>query len=83
MRSRCCLPAIRADAEIYFGRLVAGKSLTLALGSGRGGWVQVIRGALDLAGEMLGEGDGAAVENVATLVLAARADAEFLVFNLA
>ena len=75
--------AIRADAEIYFGRLVAGKSLTLALGSGRGGGVQVIRGALDLAGEMLGEGDGAAVENVATLVLAARADAEFLVFNLA
>jgi redox-sensitive bicupin YhaK (pirin superfamily) len=75
--------AIRADAEISFGRLEAGKTLALALGAGRGVWVQVIKGALDVLGETLAEGDGAAVENAASLALAERADAEFLVFVLA
>jgi redox-sensitive bicupin YhaK (pirin superfamily) len=75
--------AIRADAEISFGRLAAGQTLTLVFGAGRGVWVQVIRGALDVLGETLGEGDGAAVENVASLLLAASADAEFLLLNLA
>ena len=54
-----------------------------APGAGRGVWVQVIKGALDVLDETLAEGDGAAVENVASLALAARADAEFLVFVLA
>ncbi|MEI6860982.1 MAG: pirin family protein [Verrucomicrobiota bacterium] len=75
--------AIRADAEIYYGRLVAGKTLAFAPGVQRGLWVQVIRGTLDVLGTQLGEGDGAAVEYVATLGLTARKDAEFLVFNLA
>ena len=74
---------IRADADIYFGKLVAGKTLAFAPGAGRGVWVQVIRGTLAVAGEPLAEGDGAAIEAAASLKLKARADAEFLLFDLA
>ena len=74
---------IRADADIYFGRLAAGKTLAWAPAAGRGVWIQMIRGALDVSGETLAEGDGAAVEDAASLTLAARADAEFMLFDLA
>ncbi len=74
---------IRADAEIYFGKLSAGKTLAFAPGTGRGVWMQVIRGSLDVAGEPLAEGDGAAIEDAASLAITVKADAEFLLFDLA
>jgi redox-sensitive bicupin YhaK (pirin superfamily) len=80
--SRDGATAIRADAEIYFGRLAAGKTLAVAAGAGRGVWLQVIRGALNVLGESLSAGDGAAVEHATDLTLTSHADAEFLVFVL-
>jgi redox-sensitive bicupin YhaK (pirin superfamily) len=74
---------IRADAEICFGRLEAGKTLTHSPAPGRGVWVQVIHGALDVGGEPLAGGDGVSIEDVASLALTAKADAEFLLFDLA
>ncbi len=73
---------IRADADIYFGKIDAGKQLTHRTGSGRGQWLHVIEGALSVAGEVLRSGDGAAIENADTLEIQSREGAQFLLFDL-
>jgi redox-sensitive bicupin YhaK (pirin superfamily) len=74
--------AIRADAEVLFGKLDAGKSLTATPGQERGAWIQVIRGEVKTLGEPLGEGDGAQIENTESLEITATKDSEFLIFLL-
>jgi len=74
--------AIRADADIYFGKLDAGKQLTHETGSERGQWLHVIEGDLSVAGETLKAGDGAAIENVGALELKSREGVQFLLFDL-
>lgn len=74
---------IHQDARIYASLLSAGKSVELAIGSGRGIWVQLVRGGLIVNGQTLTPGDGAAIEGEPTVTLAAAADSEFLLFDLA
>src|SRR5262245_7127542 len=50
--------SIRADADIYFGRLDAGKQLTHQPQAGNGQWLHVIEGDVTVAGESLKAGDG-------------------------
>ena len=73
---------IRADADIYFGKLHAGKRLVHASSSGRAQWLHVIAGEVSVSGELLTTGDGAAIENANALEIQGRADAEFLLFDL-
>jgi redox-sensitive bicupin YhaK (pirin superfamily) len=73
---------IRADADIYFGRLDAGKRVTHRSAPGRGQWLHVIEGDLGVAGELLTSGDGVAVENCEVLELQSRQGAQFLLFDL-
>lgn len=75
--------AIRQDADVYFGKLAAEKSLTLELEPGRAAWVQLIRGTLEVLGERIEDGDGAAISNVATLDIRSHGDSEFLLFIMA
>jgi redox-sensitive bicupin YhaK (pirin superfamily) len=70
----------RADAEFYFGKLGAGKSLALPVREGRGVWIHQIAGAIAVAEEMLNAGDGAAIEGVDQVEIKASRDAEFLIF---
>jgi redox-sensitive bicupin YhaK (pirin superfamily) len=74
--------AIRADADIYFGKLDAGNQLTHRPGSGRGQWLHVIEGDVSVAGESLKSGDGMAIENVEALELKTSDGAQFLLFDL-
>jgi redox-sensitive bicupin YhaK (pirin superfamily) len=74
--------AMRADADIYFGKLDAGRSLSLPSPDGAGVWIHVIHGKIDAAGESLTEGDAVAVENASEVSISAEKDAEFLVFVL-
>jgi redox-sensitive bicupin YhaK (pirin superfamily) len=74
--------AIRADADIYFGKLSAGKQIEYLTAPGRGQWLHVITGDVSLLGENLEAGDGAAVENARTLELKSRSGAQFLLFDL-
>jgi len=74
--------AIRADAEVYFGKLDAGKQLTHRSSAGQAQWLHVINGDLATLGERLETGDGAAIENAETLELKSREGAEFLLFDL-
>jgi len=73
----------RADAEFYFGKLDAGKTVSLPVTEGRGVWIHVIAGKLAVEDESLVPGDGAAIEGADTLDITAKQDAQFLVFVLA
>jgi redox-sensitive bicupin YhaK (pirin superfamily) len=74
---------IHQDAAIYAAVLSDGEAVTHVLKPGRKAWVQVVRGSLDLDGQWLRTGDGAAVEDVPALTIAAHAEgAEILLFDL-
>ena len=74
--------AIRANADIYFGRLDAGRQLGYVPAPGRAQWLHVISGDVSVLGENLGPGDGASVENARALELKSSAGAQFLLFDL-
>lgn len=74
---------IHQDARIYGTTLDAGASVTHAIPEGRHAWIQVARGVIDLGGERLEAGDGAALSDERELVLSAREPAELLLFDLA
>ncbi len=73
---------IRGDADVYFGRLDAGRSIVHQIAQTRGVWVHVIKGEIDVAGLKLGPGDGASIEDVASVSAVAMTGAEFLLFDL-
>ncbi|HEX8619077.1 MAG TPA: pirin family protein [Thermoanaerobaculia bacterium] len=73
---------IHQDARLYSSILDAGQRLEHRLEAGRGAWIQVARGAVDVNGTTLAQGDGAAIEEETALTIAATADSEFLLFDL-
>ena len=73
---------IHQDARVYASLLDAEVSVTHVLEKGRGAWVQMVAGELDLNGMTLKSGDGAAVEAVEDLRFQAVQDSEFLLFDL-
>jgi redox-sensitive bicupin YhaK (pirin superfamily) len=74
---------INQDARIYGSLLDAGNSVSHQLAPGRGAWVQVVDGEIDLNGTRLSSGDGAQIEDVGSLDVTAKQDTEFLLFDLA
>jgi hypothetical protein len=74
---------INQDAELYVSLLQPGERVTHEFGPGRHGWVQVARGAVELNGKKLDQGDGAAISQEKKLSIAGAADAELLLFDLA
>jgi redox-sensitive bicupin YhaK (pirin superfamily) len=75
--------SFKQDASIYVAALDAGQRVTHPLAPGRGAWVQVATGAVRLNGQLLNEGDGAAVDDETTLELVGVTAGETLVFDLA
>ena len=73
---------IHQDAEIYRLRLPPGLTVTHDLRRGRGAWIQVAEGALDLDGITLNTGDGASCETAGLLTLKATATTEAILFDL-
>ncbi len=74
---------VHADARLYATLLEPGESARAALAEGRYGWVQVVRGEVQVSGERLREGDGAALADVREIEIEAREPAELLFFDLA
>ena len=76
--------ALNTDAAVGATILSGGQKVTHPLAAGRSGWVQVARGTLKLNGQVLKEGDGAAVQGEPTLVLegVAGQQGEALIFDL-
>lgn len=75
---------LRQQARVLRGNVRPGEPIGHALGPDRRAWVQVIDGALELAGERLQAGDGAGVGGLEHLELRALGDhpADVLVFDL-
>ena len=75
--------SIHQDAVVTRLLLAAGASVTHELATGRGAWLQVMRGSLLCGTQVLRAGDGASTELAGTLTFRADAPAEALLFDLA
>lgn len=74
---------INQDVKLYASVLKNGEEVSLHLGEGRHAWIQLISGSLDVNGEKLEKGDGAAVSEETVLKIKALSDnSEFLLFDL-
>lgn len=81
---RTAAVVVHQDALVLGTRLQPGIEVAHAIAPGRHVWVQVARGALQLNGQPLTAGDGAALSQEATVTLRGTApDSEALVFDLA
>lgn len=74
--------SIAQDARVYAAVIDAGRSVDHALVPGRQAWIHVVRGAIEVNGKQLGEGDGAAVKGERALSIKAESAAELLLFDL-
>ena len=74
---------IHQDVDLWAAILDSGQEVKHTFRPGRLGWVQMIRGAIDVNGRKLGAGDGAAIEKEPQLVFRGAHDSsEFLLFDL-
>ena len=74
---------INQDAQLYVTLLTPGEEVEHEFAAKRHGWLQVARGAVELNGSKLTQGDGAAITNEPKLRIKATEDAEVLLFDLA
>jgi len=74
---------IHQDARLYVSLLAPGQEVSHSLGQGRYAWLQVAKGAVELNGQTLRQGDGAAVEREPKLTIKGLEEAEVLLFDLA
>ncbi len=74
---------VNADATVYAGLFDGAETASLKLDPARKGYVQLVRGEIDVNGQKLAAGDAALLAGESELKLAAGKDAEVLVFDLA
>ena len=74
---------IHQDATLAATLLAPGERVEHVVNKGRYAWVQVARGTVEVDGQTLVAGDGAAVKGEGTLPITGKANAEVLVFDLA
>ena len=74
---------IHQDARLYVSFLGPGQQVQHALGQGRYGWLQVAKGAVELNGKRLQQGDGAAISEQPKVEIKGEEESETLLFDLA
>ncbi len=74
---------IHQDVRLYLATLTAGQTVAHTLKPGRHAWLQVLRGQVELGGQPLAAGDGAAVSQEEKLEIGGQRDAEVMLFDLA
>lgn len=74
---------IHQDAQIYLADLTGGKEIAYDIAIERHVWLQVLRGELNVNGQVLQAGDAAALSQVPHAQLLAESQAEFMLFDLA
>lgn len=74
---------IHQDARLYSAILEDGQRVEHELAPGRGAWLQVARGSVELNGTTLAQGDGAAIEEETALAITSKGESEVLLFDLA
>lgn len=74
---------INQDAKLFVTLLAPGEGVTQALDAQRYGWLQVVKGEVELNGLKLHQGDGAAISEEKKLAIKASEESEVLLFDLA
>lgn len=74
---------IHQDARLYVALLSVDQSVSHELAKGRFAWLQVAKGAVELNGKLLHQGDGAAISDEQKLTIKGVEDTEVLLFDLA
>jgi len=74
---------IHQDVDLYVARIGTDARLAHQFRPGRIGWLQVARGSIELDGQSLEQGDGAAIEDLSAIKIEALEDAEVLLFDMA
>jgi len=74
---------INQDAWLYVSLLKPGEEVVHDFGKGRHGWLQVAKGGIEVNGQRLEQGDGAAVSDEPKLTIKGATDSEVLLFDLA
>ncbi|MGZ3771016.1 MAG: pirin family protein [Bdellovibrio sp.] len=73
---------INQDADIYASVFSSGFQKEFKLRNGRGAWIQLADGELEVNGQKLSSGDGVAIQDQEVLNLKANQETEFLLFDL-
>ena len=73
---------IRQDARLYLATLDEGREVSQEHPPGRYAWLQVLRGNVNLNGQAISAGDGAAVSEESALAIRADGPSEVLLFDL-
>ena len=74
---------IHQDVEVALGLLDQGQSLSKTLAPGRHAWAQVLTGRMEINGQELHDGDGAAISGESDVTITAKEPGEVMVFDLA
>jgi redox-sensitive bicupin YhaK (pirin superfamily) len=74
--------AVSQDALLWASVLEPGHELEYKLPLGRSAWIQVLRGALEVNGKVLAQGDALAASAVKSLLFKTSLESEFLLFDL-
>jgi quercetin 2,3-dioxygenase len=74
---------INQDAQLYVTLLGSGDQVSHEFEKNRYGWLQVAKGAVELNGAKLSQGDGAAISAEQKLTIKGTKDSEVLLFDLA
>jgi len=74
---------IHQDAKLFVSLLSPGDEVQHTLANNRHVWLQVAKGEVELNGQKLNQGDGAAVNDERNLTIKGTKDAEVLLFDLA
>ena len=74
---------INQDVALYSSILETGETVSYELKENRYAWIQIVKGSLEVSGETLNQGDGAAVSNEKILeIKSLKNETEFLLFDL-
>jgi hypothetical protein len=74
---------IHQDVNLYASILDQDVAITHTFDEGHSGWIQIVDGEVEINSETLKAGDGAAIEETASLEIKAMTGAEFLLFDMA
>ncbi len=74
---------VHQQLDVYASVLDQDVTLTHHFDDGRRGWIQIVRGTVDINGETLNAGDGAAIDGTSDLKIKASEQAELLLFDMA
>lgn len=73
---------IHQDVRLYKASLTSGSSISYAFDEERAGWLQLIKGKIEINGQSLLPGDGAGIRDEESITIISSESAELLFFDL-